>query len=67
MAKAKLECFAGKFIHPMWFRKALVCIGGFGNPKCKHLQKCIEQLSNVGVPKEDIERLVKKLVTNNKN
>lgn len=67
MPNKKPECFAGTYTTPVWFRGGLVCIGGFGQPKCPHLLKCIEQFREFGVPEKITKQAIKKFVTNNKN
>ena len=63
----KTKCFAGTYKVAVWFRSGLVCIGGFGQPKCPHLEKCIEQFRGSNIPDKVIDRAIKKLVTNSKN
>jgi len=64
----KLKCFANKYTQPVWFRSVLVCVGGFGQPMCKHLEKYIEQFrGDSHIPDKIIDKAIKKLVTNNKN
>lgn len=63
----KLECFKKLYTQPAWHRGALMCHGGFGQPMCQHLKKCIEQFEEVGVPEKELKRMIRKYVTNNKN
>jgi len=62
MPKKTLKCFAKKYTEPVWFRGALICLGGFGQPACPFLQKCIEQYREFGVPEKSIKRALKRFV-----
>jgi hypothetical protein len=68
--KARLKlpyCFAGTYKTPVWMRGTLVCVGGFGQPKCPHIQECIEQYRQFGVPEKITKQAIRRFVTNNKN
>ncbi len=58
--KKNPKCFTDTYTTPVFMRGALMCIGGFGQPRCKFLIKCIEQYRGI-VPDKSIDKFINKL------
>ena len=40
------KCFAKTYTESVIMHGTLMCWGGFGQPKCKYLKKCLEQFKD---------------------
>ena len=54
------KCFSKDYTQSVVLHGGLVCWGGFGQPSCKHLLKCVEQFKDSFTPRK-FNNLIKKI------
>ena len=57
---SKEKCFSKEYTQSVVLQNGLVCWGGFGQPPCEYLKKCLKQFEECFTPRK-FKNLMKKI------